>query len=275
MKIGEVHDVIDEMCLKHQVYLWRTKNKVMVKNETVPRYITCCPECTREKMNEQQLREVGQALEVEMWASSYDVFAKKSMIPKELKDASYKTYTITNRIEEEAKQFALKLNEFYFKRQGKGNAIIQGKPGIGKSHLSISIARKLNIDWRSISEPKSVLFISVPKMFQRIQEGFGYKDGTSAQQMIDMLTKADYLFLDDLGKESTFGRQVKEANDWKQNILYQILDERDTTIINTNLTGEQMQKVYDRSLVSRIMKGSMGNVFKYPDNAQSRRELPF
>ena len=60
----------------------------MVKDETVPRYITCCPECTREKMNEQQLREVGQALEAETWASSYDVFAKKSMIPKELKDAS-------------------------------------------------------------------------------------------------------------------------------------------------------------------------------------------
>ena len=131
------------------------------------------------------------------------------------------------------------------------------------------------MDWRSISEPKSVLFISVPKMFQRIQEGFGYKDGTTAQQMIDMLVKADYLFLDDLGKESTFGKQTKEANDWKQNILYQILDERDTTIINTNLTGEQMQKVYDRSLVSRIMKGAMNNIFKYPDNAQSRRELPF
>ena len=170
-------------------------------------------------MNEQQLREVGQALEVETWASSYDVFAKKSMIPKELKDASYKTYTVTNRIEGEAKQFALKINEFYFKHQGKGNTIIQGKPGIGKSHLTISIAKKLNMDWRSISEPKSVLFISVPKMFQRIQEGFGYKDGTSAQQMIDMLVKADYLFLDDFGKESTFGRQTKEANEWKQNIL--------------------------------------------------------
>ncbi|MCO8179537.1 ATP-binding protein [Streptococcus suis] len=263
------------MCLKHQVYLWRTKNKVMVKDETIPRYITCCPECTREKMIEQQIREVGQALDAEMWASSYDIFAKKSIIPNELKDASYKTYTVTSKIEDNAKQFALKLNEFYFKHQGKGNAIIQGKPGIGKSHLTISIAKKLNADWRSISEPKSVLFISVPKMFQRIQEGFGYKDGTSAQQMIDLLTKVDYLFLDDLGKESTFGRQTKEANDWKQNILYQILDERDTTIINTNLTGEQMQKVYDRSLVSRIMKGAMNNVFKYPDNAQSRRELPF
>ena len=93
--------------------------------------------------------------------------------------------------------------------------------------------------------------------------------------MIDMLVKADYLFLDDFGKESTFGRQTKEANEWKQTILYQILDERDTTIINTNLTGEQMQKVYDRSLVSRVMKGAMNNIFKYPDNAQSRRELPF
>lgn len=275
MKIELMHDIIDEMCQKHQVYLWRTKKEVMVKNETVPRYITHCPECTREQMREQQEREIGQALDAEMWATSYDIFEKKSMIPKELKDTSYKTYTVTNRIETDAKHFALKLNEFYFKHQGRGNAIIQGPPGVGKSHLSISIAKKLNADWRSISEPKSVLFISVPKMFQRIQEGFGYKDGTSSQQMIDMLTKADYLFLDDLGKESTFGRQTKEANDWKQNILYQILDERDTTIINTNLTGEQMQKVYDRSLVSRIMKGAMNNIFKYPDNAQSRRELPF
>ncbi|HFI0293661.1 TPA: hypothetical protein ACGOVK_002139, partial [Streptococcus suis] len=61
MKIRVMHNIIDEMCQKHQVYLWQTKHKVMVKNETVPRYITCCPECTREKMIEQQIREVGQA----------------------------------------------------------------------------------------------------------------------------------------------------------------------------------------------------------------------
>ena len=105
------------------------------------------------------------------------------------------------------------MNEFYFKHQGKGNAIIQGKPGIGKSHLTISIAKKLNMDWRSISEPKSVLFISVPKMFQRIQEGFGYKDGTSAQQMIDMLVKADYLFWTTLARSQRLvGRQRKRTN---------------------------------------------------------------
>ncbi|HFI0563918.1 TPA: hypothetical protein ACGO35_001640 [Streptococcus suis] len=53
-------------------------DKVMVKNG----YITCCPECTREKIIEQQIREVGQALEVEMWASSYDVFAHAKRMKK-------------------------------------------------------------------------------------------------------------------------------------------------------------------------------------------------
>ena len=68
--------------------------------------------------------------------------------------------------------------------------------------------------------------------------------------MIDMLVKADYLFLDDLGKESTFGKQTKEANDWKQNILYQILDERDTTmnecppLIIIQLLVHQRNRIY-------------------------------
>jgi len=33
--------------------------------------------------------------------------------------------------------------------------------------------------------------------------------------------------------------------------------------------------VYDKALVSRILKGSKNNIFKYPKGAEDRRKLPF
>lgn len=275
MQIELMHDVLDETCPIHNVYMWRSKHQVRSTNNRALHYITMCPECVRGKMAAQQERELGQAIIQSKLATTHDVFDRDSMIPKELLAASYKTFTVNTDIDNQAKNFGLRLNRYYFKEEGKGNAIIQGASGIGKSHLTISIARKLNDDWNSIGYPKSVLFVSVSKMFQRIQDGFNTRDGVGRENMMQLLTGVDYLFLDDLGKESTFGSTVKEANNWKQEFLYQLLDERETTIINTNLEGGEMKKVYDPALISRIMKGVGDKVLKYPKGAEDKRRLPF
>ena len=275
MQIGAMHDVIDEVCPIHQVYLWQSKMKVKSANNQVPHYIKMCPECVREKTEAQQEQAIGDSLIQEKLATSYDVFERDSMIPADLKGASYKTFTVSSDIDQQAKNFAMRLNRFYFKEEGQGNALIVGQSGIGKSHLTISIARKLNDDWKSLNEPKSVLFVSVSKLFQKIQDGFNTRDGFSREQMMKLLVGVDYLFLDDIGKESTYGHTVKEANNWKQEFLYQLLDERETTIINTNLEGTELVKVYDKALVSRILKGAKNNIFKYPKGAEDRRKLPF
>lgn len=276
MQVGIMHNVIDEVCNIHQVYLWQSKFPVRSTDNPELHYITMCPECVRGTIELEQEQAIDDAVINHRLLNSYDVFKRNSMIPPELKEANYKTFGVANDIDKEAKAFGMRLNRFYFKEEGKGNAILQGASGIGKSHLSISIARKLNDDWKSIGDPKRVLFISVSKMFQEIQNGFGSRDGITRDQMMKLLVGVDYLFLDDLGKESTFGQSVKEANNWKQEFLYQLLDERETTIINTNLEGSEMKKVYDPALVSRIMKGvSNDRIFKYPKDAEDKRRLPF
>ena len=90
-------------------------------------------------MEKQQEREIGDTLIREKLATSYDVFERDSMIPADLKGASYKTFTVSSDIDQQAKNFAMRLNRFYFKEGGKGNALIVGQSGIGKSHLTISI----------------------------------------------------------------------------------------------------------------------------------------
>ena len=90
-------------------------------------------------MEKQQEREIGDTLIREKLATSYDVFERDSMIPPDLKGASYKTFTVSSDIDQQAKNFAMRLNRFYFKEGEKGNALIVGQSGIGKSHLTISI----------------------------------------------------------------------------------------------------------------------------------------
>ena len=139
MQIGAMHDVTDEICPIHQVYLWQSKMKVKSVNNQVPHYIKMCPECVRAKTETQQAQAIGDALIQEKLATSYDVLERDSMTPADLKGASYKTFTVGNETDQQAKNFAMRLNRFYFKEGGKGNALIVGQSGIGKSHLTISI----------------------------------------------------------------------------------------------------------------------------------------
>lgn len=275
MKVGVMHNVIEDMCKKHNVYLWQTKKQVVSINNRLPHYITFCPECCRERMFEEERKAVGDAVVAQKMASSYDVFLRESNIPSDLQMASYSTFSINSEIDQEARNFGLRMNDFYFRQEGEGNAFLVGPPGVGKSHLTIAIARKLNDDWKANGAPKSVIYTSVSRVFQKIQDGFNFQDGVSREDMLKLLTSVDYLFLDDLGKESTFGSNGNQATNWKQEFLYELFDNRKTTFINTNLNSGQLRLLYDTALVSRMGKGAKDYTFVYPQNAEDKRELPF
>jgi len=84
---------------------------------------------------------------------------------------------------------------------------------------------------------------------------------------LELLKRVDYLVLDDFGK----GDQAQ----WKKDFMYTLLDARDKTIITSNLSGAEMKKIFDASLVSRVAKGSKDLSFKYPQDSEDRRTLPF
>ncbi len=256
----------NEICKKHSCYMWTFKKPVKAKGRSTPYQPTFCPECQREDMAREQERKIGEAYISSILSSTYDVFNRNSIIPSDMKEASFNTFTVSNEIDEQAKNYALRIARHYF-NGGKGNAIILGKAGRGKTHLAISIAKKLNIDFKANNKPKSVLFMNVPTMFQKIQSGFSQKDARTTDEWLDLLKKVDYLVLDDFGKG--------EQTPWKMDFMYNLLDARDKTIITTNLTGAEMKQTFDSSLVSRVAKGAKDLTFKYPESAEDRRTLPF
>lgn len=256
----------NEICKKHSCYMWTFKHPVKAKGRSTPYQPTFCPECQREDMAREQEKKIGEAVISSILSGTYEVFNRNSIIPSDMKEASFNTFTVSNEIDEQAKNYALRVARHYF-NDGKGNAILLGQAGVGKTHLAIAIAKKLNIDFKANNNPKSVLFVNVPTMFQQIQSGFNRTDARTTDEWLDLLKKVDYLILDDFGK----GDQAQ----WKKDFLYNLLDARDKTIITTNMTSKNMKQTFDSSLVSRVAKGAKDLTFKYPDNSEDRRTLPF
>ncbi len=100
-------------------------------------------------------------------------------------------------------------------------------------------------------------------------------NGFSKAKMVELLTRVDYLFLDDLGKESRKDGH-KSKNEWRHSILYEIFDNRTNTIINTNLNSAEIKILYaddfgNGALSSRILEGVTGNSFVYPKDMDDRR----
>ena len=142
-----------------------------------------------------------------------------------------------------------------------GNTLITGSTGVGKSHLSYAMAKAINEGYRAKNEPKSVLFISLTEIIKEIKNGWNYGRHASLteHEALNLMTSVDYLILDDLGAKNA---EIKPKGDWEQDFLFDILNNRDTTIINTNLSGDELRKVYNERNTSRILKGLDGNSFK-------------
>ncbi len=126
-----------------------------------------------------------------------------------------------------------------FSGTGKG-ILMLGETGLGKTHLSLAIAKRV------MEREYLVLYDTVSAFIDRAEgERFGRLPD---RDTLGRMTTADLLVLDDLGAEyaSPFGTAS----------LYRVIDTRLEknlpTLISTNLTAAQLQKRYENRLVSRL-----------------------
>ena len=174
------------------------------------------------------------------------VFNEQSLVNPRIKDATFSTFRTDN---PDFQQVARDLHA-YVSEWKDGNVLLYGSYGTGKSHLAIS-ATKL-----AVTNGKTALFISVPKLFSKIKETYNRDSQTTEEQLIGLINSVDLLVLDDIGAES--GRE-----EWCQDKLFLILDGRQgkRTIYTTNLDAEKLEEKiggrnYDR-LLDNLKKYSM------------------
>lgn len=139
------------------------------------------------------------------------------------------------------------------------NLIMTGGTGLGKTHLSLAIARE------AIQKGYGVVYSSASRLVQKLEsEHFGREESEDTGSLLE---SCDLLILDDLGTEfrSTFSAAA----------LYEIVNERlllrKPTVISTNLSTKEIVNYYSERFASRIIGSYKRIVFVGRDVRQLRR----
>ena len=232
--------ISDKVCDIHQVNYWEISVPVLGSSER--KVQAFCPECVKGEIKQKEKDLLQQFEDRQAYFKTYDVLMRDSTIPNEMLEF----------VKGQAQKYLAGMT---------GNTLISGSTGIGKSHLSLALAKEINESFREKNEPKSVLFVSLTEIIKQIKEGWAYgrNANLTEYEAVKKLVDVDFLIIDDLGAKNG---TISPKSDWEQDFLFDIINNRETTIFNTNLDSSELRTVYNARNSSRILKGLEGNTFK-------------
>lgn len=249
--------ISDKVCEIHKVNYWKISTPIRgSKERSIQEF---CPECTKELIERQDREGVDNSLNAEIYLKTYNVLMRDSTIPRELKEASFENFIAETAEEKQLLAFAREQVDKYLDGV-TGNTLFTGSTGIGKSHLSVAIAKAINEGYKAKGEPKSVLFVNLTEILRRVRESFNSPTSLEGDYS-RMLKEVDYLVLDDLGIKSD-NASSKGKSFWEEEFIFDILSNRDKTIITTNLSNSEITSMYSDRVASRVRTGLEGNFFK-------------
>ncbi len=170
---------------------------------------------------------------------------KYAKIPKRYNNCSFNNYKPMNDSQEKALLIAKKFTEEY--PFINGGIFFQGPAGVGKTHLSIAIIRKL-IEDKGIN----VLFYDVRDLIGEIQSKIN-NDSEGYNLILNKVYNVEVLVLDDIG--------AHRISDWTEDIISKIINKRynnkKITIFTSNYVEEKefyedIKEIKGESLEERI-----------------------
>ncbi len=130
--------------------------------------------------------------------------------------------------------------KYAYNFSGKGNLLMIGNTGLGKTHLSSAIAKEV------IKKGYTVVYETAQNIFDLFEDKkFGRAPDANTQRFLD----ADLLIIDDLGTEHITSFTIS--------VLYNLINERTNNcksmIISTNLSPDELKDTYKPRIFSRLL----------------------
>lgn len=166
---------------------------------------------------------------------SLDYYSKEPYNEKE-----YSPYENISNILSRSRQF---IARFETTTRNRGNLLIYGETGLGKTFLTNCIAKEL------LDHGHSVLYLSANELFESILAEYLMNQKTELEDLYNYIYNSELLIIDDLGTELT--------NNFVLSQLFEIINKREigglSTLISTNLTMKQLRDRYSERIMSRII----------------------
>lgn len=187
-------------------------------------------------------------VEVDAWAKE-DIKRRRGLfmdqytvIPEELKDASFQNFQRTS-----ANAELFKLGATYLKNFLDGSRkslFLYGSYGVGKSHMARAIQRRLR------EEGYLVGFMTTGELLAKIKSTYNKEADTTEADILNNLKAFDCFVLDEIGAESQgLGRDA-----WAVRMMIQIVNTLlgIPTITTSNFSLQQLEGILDGRTVDRL-----------------------
>jgi DNA replication protein DnaC len=191
--------------------------------------------CLRKYYTRAQIEELSSMLD--MGTASFENFSFNWYSRAPWKDYGISPYQNMEMVYDTCRDYARQF------APNSGNLLLSGDSGLGKTFLSACIARVVS------ERGYSVVYDTAGHIFSQLEKvKFRREEDAEAEEHLRRCMACDLLIVDDLGTEMTTA--------FVQSALYQLLNDRlmakRPTIINTNLTTEEIGQRYSPQIRSRL-----------------------
>lgn len=234
-------DIVVAYCDKHGEFEQRQRKASIGRLITK----TGCPDCLKDKIHELESRH--QQDEARAKTGRIKQLMNDLLLPDRFAQATLDNYVPVN---DEALR-CLKLCKAYASKwperlkQG-GGLVMCGKPGTGKNHLALAIAKHVISDYQS-----SAVFTTALRVARMFKSTWSKKSEMTEQDVISVYTDPDLLIIDEVG--------VQFGSDSEKLILFEIINTRyekmRPTILISNLPKDELSAFIGERVIDRMNDG--------------------
>lgn len=233
-----------ENCEKHGEFECRTRIYTGTAIKIPPRP-SCCPDCLRDELIKLQAEKIR--LDDAARQRNISLLLDRLDIPSRFESCTLQNYEPVN---DDAKR-ALKVCQAYASRwperlQKGGGLVMCGKPGTGKNHLALAIARHAITEHQS-----SAVFTTALKIAREYKSTWSKGSSRTEDEVIRYFTKPDLLIIDEVG--------VQFGSDAEKLIMFEIINTRyermKPTILISNQTREELAAFIGERVLDRMSDG--------------------